>query len=43
MTWTITTADHVFVYVRGMLVMKTYRDGTAVLFQVAPSQAIRLP
>ncbi len=44
-TFTVVTADHVFVYVRGRLVLKTYRriGQTTWLFQVFPSQAIALP
>lgn len=44
-TFTIVTADHVYVYVQGRLVLKTYRDRRQPtwLFQVAPSQAIQLP
>ncbi len=44
-TFTVVTVDHVFVYVRGLLVLKTYRDRRQPtwLFQVFPSQAIQLP
>jgi hypothetical protein len=44
-TFTIVTDDHVFVYVRGRLVLKTYRDGSQAtwLFQAAPCQALALP
>ncbi len=44
-SFTITTHDHVFVYVRGQLVLKTYRltDQATWLFQVFPFQALPLP
>lgn len=44
-SFTYVTEDHVFVYVRGVLVMKTYRRSSQPtwLFQTAPSQALPLP
>jgi len=42
--WTTENRDHVFVWANGVLVLKTYRNGgAAILFQVAPAQAVRLP
>jgi len=43
--WTTENRDHVFVWANGALILKTYRRtrGATILFQVAPSQAVRLP